>query len=132
MKIFLKEVIIAKNHEFLTKSLWKAIMTRCRLKNVYLTNQNTTNCKNYNYQRNICTKLLRNNNKKFCKKIKPFFSDKSLAGINIVLKEKGNLITDNQKLANLFNAYFINITDTLKQKNSPLKLQYLSEITSFY
>ena len=31
-------------------------------------------------------------------------------------KEKGDLITDNQKLANLFNSYFINITDTLKLK----------------
>ena len=53
------------------------------------------------------------NNKKFWKKIKSLFSDKGLASSNIVLKEKGDLITDNQKLVNLFNTYFINNTDTL-------------------
>ena len=30
------------------------------------------------------------------------------------MKEKGYLINNNQKLANLFNTYFINITDTLQ------------------
>ena len=48
------------------------------------------------------------------------------------MKEKGNFITDNQKLANLFNTYFINITDTLKLKKSPLKFQSLTKIISFY
>ena len=42
------------------------------------------------------------------------------------MKEKGNLITDNQKLPNIFNTYFINITDPLQLKRSPLKLQSLS------
>ena len=37
-------------------------------------------------------------------------------------KEKGNLITDNKKLANLFNSYFINITDNLKLKKINLKI----------
>ena len=37
-------------------------------------------------------------------------------------KEKGNLITDNKKLANLFNSYFINITDNLKLKKISLKI----------
>ena len=46
--------------------------------------------------------------------------------IMIVLKEKGNLITVNQKLANLFSTYFINITNTLRLKNSPSKFQSLS------
>ena len=57
-----------------------------------------------------------NDNKKIWKKIKPFFSDISLANSNIVLKVKGNLIIDNQKLANLFNTYFINIINTLQLK----------------
>ena len=98
---------------------------------------------NYKHQRNFCTNLLRktkfdyfrnfnvkdlNDNKKFSKKIKTFFSDKVLASSNIDLKEKGNLITDNKKLANLFNTYFINITDTLQLKRPPLKFQSLSEI----
>ena len=45
------------------------------------------------------------------KKIKSFVSDKDLASGNIALKEKSDLITDTQKLSNLFNTYFINITD---------------------
>ena len=110
-------------------------------KNVYLKNQNTTNWNNYKYQQNCYTYLLRkitynyvrnpnvknlNDNKKFWKKIKSFFTNKGLASNNIVLKEKGNLITHNQKLA---NTYFINITDTLQLK-SPLKL--LSQKLFFY
>ena len=37
-------------------------------------------------------------------------------------KEKGDLITDNRKLANLFNSYFISITYTLKLKKISLKI----------
>ena len=42
------------------------------------------------------------------------------------MKEKDNLITGNQKRANLFNIYFINITDTLQSKKLPLKFHSLS------
>ena len=66
------------------------------------------------------------------KKIKAFFSDKGSTSSTIFFREKGSLITDNQKLANLFNIYFINVTDTLQLKKSPLKFQCLSEIISFY
>ena len=96
----------------MTKALRKAIMTRSKLKNVYLKNQNTTNWNNFKYQRNFYTNLLRKAKfdyfrnltvkdlktiiKNSGKKIKPFFSNKGLAISNIVWKEKGNLITDNQ------------------------------------
>ena len=118
----------------MTKALRKAIMTRSRLKSIYLKNQNTTNWNNYKSQRNFCTNLLRktkrdyfrnlnmrelNDNKKFWKRIKPFFSDKGLAHNSIVLKENGNLITDTQELANLFNTYYINLINTLQLKKSP-------------
>ena len=36
-----------------------SIMTRSRLNNGYLINQNTTNWNNYKYQRNFCNNLLR-------------------------------------------------------------------------
>ena len=49
--------------------------------------------------------------KNYWKKIKSFVPDKDLASSNIALKEKSDLITDTQKLSNLFNTYFINITD---------------------
>ena len=50
-----------------------------------------------------------------------------MASSNIVLKEKGDIITENQQLANIFNTYFISITET-----SSLKFQSFSEINSFY
>ena len=42
----------ANNHQFMTKALRKAIMTRSRLKNAYLKTQNS---KNYKKQENFCT-----------------------------------------------------------------------------
>ena len=35
------KIVRANNHEFMTKALQKAIMTRPRLKNVYLKSRNT-------------------------------------------------------------------------------------------
>ena len=61
-----------------------------------------------------------NDNKKFWKKIKLFFSDKGVASSNIVAL--GDIITDNQKLTYLFNTYLENITDTLQLKKLPLKI----------
>ena len=85
------KTIRANNHKLMmTKALRKATMTRSKLKNFYLKNQNTTNWNNYKYQRDFRTNLLRKTkldyfrnfnvknlryNKKFWKKIKPFFSD---------------------------------------------------------
>ena len=48
------------------------------------------------------------------------------------MKDKGDLITGNQKRPHLFNTYFINITVTLQLKKSLLKSQSLSKIISFY
>ena len=48
------------------------------------------------------------------------------------MKEKDNLITDIKKLANLFNTYFVNITNALQLKQSPLRFPSLAEIISFY
>ena len=64
--------------------------------------------------------------------MKPFFSDQYLANSNIVQKQKGNLINDNQKLANLFNTCFISITNNLQLKKLPLKFQSISKIISFF
>ena len=134
------KILRANNHEFMTKALRKVIMTRSRLKSIYLKNQNTTNWNNYKSQRNFCTNLLRktkrdhfrnlnirelNDNKKFWKRIKPFFSEKGLANNSIVLKENGNLITDTQELANLFNTYYINLINTLQLKKITHKIQIL-------
>ena len=55
-----------------------------------------------------------------------------MANNSIVLKENGNLITDIQELANLFNTYYINLINTLQLKKSPTKFKSLSEILCFY
>ena len=55
----------------------------------------------------------------FWKKIKPFFSDKGLETIDIIPKEKNELITNSFNLADLFSNYFINIASTFKPKKSP-------------
>ena len=48
------------------------------------------------------------------------------------MKERGDLITNDQKLANLFNTHLINNTENLQLKKLFLNFQSLSEITSFY
>ena len=53
------KIIRAKNHELMTKGPRKAIITRSRLKKVYLKNKNTTNWSNYKYQRNFSSNLRR-------------------------------------------------------------------------
>ena len=69
---------------------------------------------------------------KFWEKIKPFFSDKGLETNNIILKEKNELITNSSTLANLFNNYFINITSTLKLKQSPPKFPSIPNLLIYY
>ena len=76
------KIIRANNLQFMTQTLQKAIMTRSRLRNVYLKNQKTTNWNNYkHHQQNLRTNLLQIN--------------VYLASSNIALKEKISLITDN-------------------------------------
>ena len=131
----------------MTKALRKAIMTRSRLKNIYLKSRNEENRVNYKRQQNFCTNLLRkteqkyfcnlnmkdlNDNKKVWKKIKPFFSDKGLQTNNIVLKDKNRLVTDSSIFANIFNNYFINITNTLNLKHSMPKSKSFSDLLKLY
>ena len=130
----------------MTKALRKSEMTRSRLKNIYLENQNATNLSNYKYQRNFCTNPLQktkfdyfrnlnvkdlNDNKNSGKKSSLSFQVK-VQQVVTLFRKKGDLITDNQKLANLFITYFINITDTLQLKKLPLKSQSLSKIISLF
>ena len=59
-----------------------------------------------------------NDNKKFWKKMKPFFSVKSLQTNNIIFKDKNRLVTEISVIANTFNNHFINITNNLNLKPS--------------
>ena len=55
-------------------------------------------------------------NRKFWKTIKPFFSNKELNSNKFLLKEKGNLVSNEKPLATIMNSFFINITEGLELK----------------
>ena len=95
----------------MSKALRKAIMNGSKLKN---TNKRRTdvNWANYKKQRNFCVTLLRrtkkeyfqnlnvkdlSDNKKFWKLIKPYFSNKGLNSNKILLKGKGELVSDEKQ-----------------------------------
>ena len=115
----------------MSKALRKAIMHRSKLKNVYNKKRTDVNWANYKKQRNFCVTLLRrtkkeyfqnlnvkdlSDNKKFWKTIKPYFSNKGLNSNKMLLKEKGELVSDEKQLASIMNKFFINITKSLKLK----------------
>ena len=52
-------------------------------------------------------------NRKFWKTVKQLFSDKIQASSKITLLENGVLVTDDKEVAEVFNEYFVNITDSL-------------------
>ena len=126
----------------MSKALWKVIMTRTRLKDIYLKSQNEENWVNCKRQQNFCTDFHRktkkyfcnlntkdlNENERFWKKIKPFFSDKGWQINNIILKDKNRLVTDSAIIANAFYNYLINITNTLNLKPSMLKSKSLPDL----
>ena len=118
----------ANNSPFMTKDLSKAIMVRSRLKNKSLKLKTLEAREQYKKQRNLCVSLLRStkskfyenldpklitDNKKFWKKVKPFFSDKSDKNTNIILEENEIIVTEPEKCADIFNNYFITAIETL-------------------
>ena len=68
-------------------------------------------------------------NRKFWKTIKPYFSNKCLNSNKLLLKGKGNLVSDEKELAIIMNNFFINITKDLElKKDSKGKLNNLEDI----
>ena len=141
-----KKIQRFNNNPLMTKQLRKAIIHRCRLKNVFNKNRTPKKCSSYKKQRNFCVKLLRktkkkyfeninvkdiNDNKKFWKTIKPFFSNKGLNTNKLMLIENNNLISEESVLANTMNQYFTNITKQLNIKKSP-QLKNLEDIINYY
>ena len=123
-----KKTVRANDSPFMTKSLRKAIMTKSRLRNRYNKLRNDENWKAFKKQRNKCVKLLREakpsyygnlnlklltDNRAFWRTVKPLFSDKIQTCTAITLLENDDLINDNRVVANIFNDYFVRITDSL-------------------
>ena len=104
-------------------------MNRSRCKNAYFNNKTAENWEKCRKLRNEIVKMTKKvkreyfsclnvnsvtDNKAFWKTVKPLFSDKSANKSKITLVEKENIIIDNNKIAELMNEYFVNITDDLK------------------
>ena len=137
----LKKKTISGNHaSFVNKDLRKAIYTRSRLKNKMCRNPISENINAYKKQRNKCVSLRRKCikqhlakitekgitiSKEFWNFIKPFLTNKGFSKNNdITLKNKKEIITDEKKLANLFNSHYINIVEI----SSGIKPETISSI----
>ena len=62
-------------------------------------------------------KPLITDNKKLWSAVKPLFSDKSKAMNTIVLYEKGKIIRNYERISEILNKYFTNLTKSLLLKN---------------
>ena len=115
----------------MTKELRKEIMLQSKLKNKFHKERNHVKWCNYKRQRNHCLSILRKTKKEYCnslnmkqvsdnklfwKSVKPIFNDKGSNSSKITLEEEDNIISDERKIANIINNYFINVTKTLNLK----------------
>ena len=88
-----KKILRFNNSPFMTKTPSKAIMHRSKFKNIYKKKRTNDNWANYKKQRNFCVNLLRktktgyfknlnirdlSHDRKFSKRIKPYFTNKGL------------------------------------------------------
>ena len=112
--------LLANHSSFISKDLSKAIMHRSKLRNQFLKLQIHESRLRYDKQRNLCVTLLRkakmseiNDNKKFWKNVRPIFGNKSKGNKNIALEEVNKVITNDGKLAQTFDEYFVNIVPSL-------------------
>ena len=125
----LKERFVrANNSPFMNKTLSKAVMTRSRLRNKFVRNHIHENKVNYTRYRNYCTGLFRKekklfynsldtnlvtDNRKFWKTVNPLFSEKHFSNNKITLLDGEEIISEDQEIAEIFNAYFANIVVNL-------------------
>ena len=118
----------------INKILRNAIMKRSQLKNKANKTKSIDDLIKYKKQRDLVVKLnknckkeffdnleTKNNSKSFWDKCKPYFSNKhSKSDSDILLIEKGELLLNNKKVADVFNSYFQSITDPLDLFKWPL------------
>ena len=124
-----KKYLRANDGPFMSKELRKKMMHRKIFLNKYNEDKTDENLAAYKRQRNKCVKILRKakynyyqnldlknltDNRKFWKTIKPVFTDKVQVSQSIILIENGEMVTDDLKIAEIFNDYFANITQDLE------------------
>ena len=106
----------------MNKELFKAIINRTRLWNVYLRKRSDENRKKYSKQPNYCVSLLRRTkrkhwssldlksitgNKNFWRTVTPFLSDKTLFNAKTTLIEDGKIITSDNEIVDVLNTYIV-------------------------
>ena len=124
----LKHKIIRGNHKpFMSKLLRKEIMKRTHLKNIANKSGLKSDLHAYKRQRNLVVSLnnkakksffsnieIKKDAKSFWQACKPFMASKPINNKGrIMLNENGVVITDDTKIADIFNNYFTYITKTL-------------------
>ena len=118
----------------MNKTLSKSFVERSRLKNPYNKFPTEENYTNYKKQRNYCVNLVTeikkeyyNNlnpnifkdNKKFCKAIRPFISDKqNIYQEDFILIENENVTSNESEVAEKMNNFFIEVIENLDIKRS--------------
>ena len=115
----------------MNKTLSKAFMTRARLKGISNKHPTQENLEAFKRYRNFCVSLLRkekkkfynsldvsimSDSKKFWKYIKPLFTGKSKSKSKITLIKGEEIISDEQKVAETLNNYFIDAVQNLDIK----------------
>ena len=68
-------------------------------------------------------------NRNFWRTVKPLFSDKTQTSTAITLLENDELVSDNKVVANIFNNYFVRITDSLNIPTVSENLMPTNEIS---
>ena len=92
-----------------------------KLRNTLNKKRSSENWRSYKRQRNICSNILKStkktffetlntneitDNRKFWKTVKPFFTDKCKTTNNIILTEKNETLSDNNKISKHFHKYY--------------------------
>ena len=139
-----KKVLRANDKPYMTKILRKAIMRRATLRSKYLKDKSDQSLlefkKHKNYTRRLAkrerTKYFANldlnkytDNIRFWNTVKPMFSNTSNGSNNITLVEKGEIITDDQVLAETFNSFFIDAVSSLSIEENKALLNDVSDET---
>ena len=118
----------ANQQPFMNKELSKAHMKRSRLRNRYRKNKSEMNKRAYKKQRNYCVSIYKKvkksyfenlqpssicDNKRFWKTVKPLFSEKNVSTDNITLIENNVIVSEDKKVAEIFNCFFSNAVKNL-------------------
>ena len=134
----------ANQKDFMDKELIQVVMVRSKLRNEYLKSKSEIDKQRYNKQKNYCVKLLRlekqkhyesldiskiTDNKTYWKTLSPLFSNKSyLTNSRIAPLENGVILSEEAKVADIFNEFFSNAVTELKiEKDDNLLADVIEE-----